>query len=236
MNEAALKHLTQADPILGEILAKVGPCTLVPDHARSPFQALVQAVGLAAAFILPAAGAWAEEDSPATVPKTSGTGTASPIVQSKPGNNAWNVGQPAEDWWAEIKREHGHVGPWNVLGWRLGQAALREFKSPWGRHELEIVCYVPLQTPFTCLVDGLSAGTGNSLGRLDLRLAEVFGCQQSFVSVRRKDLTGDVLEFRPQAAYLKAITDQPVEKLEELSRQCARKPEQELFTIRRISR
>lgn len=44
MNEAALKHLTQADPILGEIIAKVGPCTLEPDHARSPFQALVQAV------------------------------------------------------------------------------------------------------------------------------------------------------------------------------------------------
>ncbi len=44
MNDAALRHLTQADPILGEIIAKVGPCTLVPDHARSPFQALVQAV------------------------------------------------------------------------------------------------------------------------------------------------------------------------------------------------
>jgi DNA-3-methyladenine glycosylase II len=44
MNEAALRRLTQADPILGGIIAKVGPCTLVPDHARSPFQALVQAI------------------------------------------------------------------------------------------------------------------------------------------------------------------------------------------------
>ena len=46
---------------------------------------------------------------------------------------------------------------------------------------------------------------------------------------------GDVLEFRPQAAYLKSITDQTVEKLEGLSRQCVKKPEAELFTIRRIS-
>lgn len=44
MNDAALRHLSQADPILGEVIAKVGPCTLEPDHSRSPFQALVQAV------------------------------------------------------------------------------------------------------------------------------------------------------------------------------------------------
>lgn len=197
---------------------------------------LVRAAGVRAAFVMLACCAWAHDDGPTnSTPKSSGTRTNSAIVQSKPGDNAWNVGQPAEDWWAEIKRQHGHVGPWNVLGWRIGQAALREFKTQWGRHELEVVCYVPPQTPFTCLVDGLSVGTGNSLGRLDLRLAEVLNYQQSFVAVRRKDLKGDVLEFRPQAAYLKSITDQPVEKLEGLSRQCIEKAEQELFTIRRIS-
>jgi tetratricopeptide (TPR) repeat protein len=44
MNDAAVKHLSTADPILGEMIARVGPCGLKPDHARSPFQALVQAV------------------------------------------------------------------------------------------------------------------------------------------------------------------------------------------------
>jgi formylmethanofuran dehydrogenase subunit E len=186
-------------------------------------------------FLLLAAGAWAHDESPAPATKTNGTRTISTIVQSQPGENAWNTGRPVEDWWTEIKRQHGHVGPWNVLGWRIGQAALREFKTQWGRHELEIVCYVPPQTPFTCLVDGLSVGTGNRLGRLDLRLAEVLSYQQSFVAVRRKDSKGVVLEFRPAAAYLKSITDQPVAKLEDLSRQCVQKPEQELLTIRHIS-
>jgi formylmethanofuran dehydrogenase subunit E len=196
---------------------------------------LVQAAGVCAAFMLMAGCAWAHDDSPTESTLKSGTRTNTSIIQSQPGDNAWNVGQPAEDWWAEIKRQHGHVGPWNVLGWRIGQAALREFKTQWGRHDLEVVCYVPPQTPFTCLADGLSVGTGNSLGRLDLRLAEVLSYQQSFVAVRRKDLKGDVLEFRPPAAYLKSITDQPVESLEGLSQQCVRKPERELFTIRRIS-
>ena len=44
MNAAAIRHLTTADPILGALIAKVGPCGLQPDRARSPFQALVQAV------------------------------------------------------------------------------------------------------------------------------------------------------------------------------------------------
>lgn len=156
------------------------------------------------------------------------------IVQSQPGHSAWNAGQAPEDWWAEIKRQHGHVGPWNVLGWRIGQAALREFKSDWGRHELEVVCYLPPQTPFTCLVDGLAVGTGNSLGRLDLRLAEVLDYRQSFVAVRRKDRPTEVLEFRPLADYLKSITNQPLEALEGLSRKCSQMREEELFAVRRF--
>jgi DNA-3-methyladenine glycosylase II len=44
MNESALQHLSSVDPILGELIARVGPCGLVPDHSRAPFQALVQAV------------------------------------------------------------------------------------------------------------------------------------------------------------------------------------------------
>jgi hypothetical protein len=53
-----------------------------------------------------------------------------------------------------------------VLGWRIGQAALRELKFAWDKHEVELVCYVPPQTPYTCLGDALSLRTGNSLGPL----------------------------------------------------------------------
>ncbi len=44
MNEAAIKHLSTADPILGGLIARVGPCLLKPDPERAPFQALVEAV------------------------------------------------------------------------------------------------------------------------------------------------------------------------------------------------
>lgn len=158
------------------------------------------------------------------------------LAQSQPGSNAWNAGKAPADWYGEIQRYHGHVGPWNVLGWRIGQAALRELKSEWGNHELEVVCYVPPQTPFTCLVDGLSVGTGNSQGRLDLRLAEVLTWEESFVAVRRKDGKGGVLEFRPQGTYLRSIMGQPVERLEALCKECSQMAEGKLFEVRRVGK
>jgi formylmethanofuran dehydrogenase subunit E len=158
------------------------------------------------------------------------------LVHSEAGSNAWSLGHAPADWYGEIQRYHGHVGPWNVLGWRIGQAALRELKSEWGRHELEVICYVPPQTPFTCLVDGLSVGTGNSQGRLDLRMAEVLTWEESFVAARRKDGKGGVVEFRPREEYLRAIIGQPVEKLGALCQECRQMPEANLFAARRVGK
>lgn len=44
MNAAALQHLSQADPIMGRLIAQIGPCRLEPEKRRQPFQSLVQAV------------------------------------------------------------------------------------------------------------------------------------------------------------------------------------------------
>jgi len=155
-------------------------------------------------------------------------------VRSTPGENPWNEGQAPADWWGAIKRMHGHVGPWNVLGWRIGQAALREFDTKWGRHELDIICYIPMETPYSCMVDGLVLGTGNSIGRLDIHLAEVMSIDLIYVAVRRKDGTGPVLILKPKTDYLKRIEKRTVHELEELSRQCSLMKENDLFRIERI--
>ena len=151
------------------------------------------------------------------------------------GDNAYNQGREPEDWWGEIKRMHGHVGPWNVLGWRVGKAALRELDTKWGRHELDIICYVPLKTPYSCMADGLVIGSGNTMGRLDLRLAEVVSLDFTHVCVRRKDGTGPVLVFRPRLAYLRHINAPKPEDLERLSRECSALKESDLFEIQRVT-
>jgi len=151
------------------------------------------------------------------------------------GDNDYNRGQEPEDWWAEIKHMHGHVGPWNVLGWRIGKAALREFDSKWGWHELDIICYVPLKTPYSCMADGLVIGSGNTIGRLDLRLAEVVSMDFIHVCVRRKDGTGPVMIFKPRLAYMRHIDAPKPEALEKLSRECSTLDENDVFEIQRVT-
>jgi len=150
------------------------------------------------------------------------------------GDNSYNRGQAPKDWWGEIKRMHGHVGPWNVLGWRIGQAALRELDTKWGWHELDIICYVPIKTPYSCMADGLVIGTGNTIGRLDIRLAEVACVDLINVCIKRKDGKGSVLIFKPWSAYLQHIDAPKPENLERLSKECGNMQESDLFEIKRI--
>jgi len=156
------------------------------------------------------------------------TTTATPAA---PGSNIWNAGQEPTNWWNEIRNLHGHVGPWNVLGWRIGKAALRELHSTWGQHELDIVCCLPLKTPYSCMADGLVVGTGNSLGRLDIRLAETLAMADIHVSVRRKDGTGPVLLLKPNQKYMEKIRHAPDDQLALLARECGELPEKDLFVI-----
>ena len=155
-------------------------------------------------------------------------------TQSMPGSNHWNQAQEPTNWWNELKQEHGHVGPWNVLGWRMGKAALRELGGTWGQHELEVICYVPLKTPYSCLADGLVVGTGNSIGRLDIRLGEVMTMTDIHVSVRRKSGAGPVLLLKPDRQYMARIRHQPDDQLAALSIECSQLPENKLFAIEQL--
>ena len=154
---------------------------------------------------------------------------------SAAGSNTWNQTQEPTNWWNEIKNLHGHVGPWNVLGWRMGKAALRELNATWGQHELDVVCHIPLQTPYSCIADGLVVGTGNSIGRLDIRLAEALAEADVHVSVRRKDGTDLVLLLKPNQKYLEKIRNAPDAQLESLARECGELPEKEIFVIEKVS-
>jgi DNA-3-methyladenine glycosylase II len=44
MNTAALNHLSNVDPILRNLIDRVGPCRLRPERRRAPYQSLVRAV------------------------------------------------------------------------------------------------------------------------------------------------------------------------------------------------
>jgi len=118
---------------------------------------------------------------------------------------------------------------------RNGAYTLRELDTKWGLHELDIICYVPIKTPYSCMADGLVIGTGNTIGRLDLRLAEVVSLDLIQVCIHRKDGTGPVLIFKPRREYLRHIDAPKPEDLEKLSRECSTMEESDLFEIERLT-
>jgi formylmethanofuran dehydrogenase subunit E len=151
-------------------------------------------------------------------------------IKSVPGDNPWNIGREPENWWGLIKESHGHVGPWNVVGYRMGRAILREMEAHWGDHSLVIICHIPLDTPYSCLVDGVAVGTGNSQGRLDLRIGEVAALEFLHVSAVEKNGEKRII-FKPRLGYLQKIENRPVSELENLARECAEMPEADIFEI-----
>jgi len=141
-----------------------------------------------------------------------------------------NLGRPPKDWWQAMRDYHGHVGPWNVLGYRIGRRALQEFGEQWGAHTLDITCHTPLRTPYTCMADGLVVGTGNTIGRLDIRLAEVADRAAIRVAIRRI-ADGKTLVFAPHDTFLAKIEKVTPDTLDALAHECAALPDELLFTI-----
>jgi formylmethanofuran dehydrogenase subunit E len=155
-------------------------------------------------------------------------------VHASQGDNPWNQGTEPEDPWKAIEQMHGHVGPWNVLGWRIGQRALEQFGTHWGRHDLDITVHIPMDTPYSCMADGLVIGTGNSIGRLDIRLAAVEKMEMITVDVLNKAAQGGRIIYRPKSDYMEKILTAPAEGVHVLSHECFKLANEELFDEERI--
>lgn len=68
---------------------------------------------------------------------------------------------------AMIKSFHGHLGPYVVLGYRMGRIALRETGSA-GHFGLDAKVFSILEPPHSCLIDGVQLGSGCTLGKRNI--------------------------------------------------------------------
>ncbi len=68
-----------------------------------------------------------------------------------------------------LRQFHGHIGPYAVLGYRLGRWLLDKLGC--GKYfGAYITVTGPGITPYTCLLDGLQLSTGHTLGKRNLTL------------------------------------------------------------------
>ena len=69
---------------------------------------------------------------------------------------------------------HGHLGPYVVLGYRMGKLAV-ETAGTRGHFGIEADVYSILEPPPSCLIDGVQLGSGCTLGKRNITVHETGG-------------------------------------------------------------
>jgi len=65
---------------------------------------------------------------------------------------------------------HGHLGPFLVIGIRMGLIGLRELKTTRGNHKLQAITSLKRTVPFSCTIDGIQVTTQCTIGNGKLKL------------------------------------------------------------------
>jgi inosine-uridine nucleoside N-ribohydrolase len=68
-----------------------------------------------------------------------------------------------------LKVFHGHLGPYVVIGYRMGRLALDELHSE-GHFGISAEVHSLLEPPRSCLIDGVQIGSGCTLGKRNIRV------------------------------------------------------------------
>ncbi len=130
---------------------------------------------------------------------------------------------------ARVKAVHGGGGPWAVVGYRMGERALKDLGLPPQSFALSVVHKAPMQVQYTCMADGLQAATGASVGKLNLRLEEAARADLATTVVDRK--AGRRLRFTIDPALAASIADLPFDRLEAEGRRVAALPDDRIFRV-----
>lgn len=67
---------------------------------------------------------------------------------------------------------HGHLGPFLVIGVRMGIAGLRELKTDRNDKSLRVVVNVKRAAPYSCVIDGIQISTRCTAGNGKLRVMD----------------------------------------------------------------
>ena len=126
---------------------------------------------------------------------------------------------------------HGHLGPFLVIGVRMGDLAKRYLEvDDKSSRRLEVSIKTPLSTPFSCVIDGIQASTSCTVGNRKLKIENStkeitahFKLQNSKETVR--------ISVNPRIAETLISEMSKGAKAEQLAAKIARMQEEQLFAL-----
>jgi formylmethanofuran dehydrogenase subunit E len=128
---------------------------------------------------------------------------------------------------------HGHLGPFLVIGVRMGKAAMRSLNltaEESGR--LQVVVKVPLRTPFSCVLDGIQTTTKCTVGNQKLKMRNQEKGIGAEFSVQG---SGKTVRVQVNPETIESMMTKMAEGTvpEEAAREIEEAPESQLFTVDR---
>jgi formylmethanofuran dehydrogenase subunit E len=130
-----------------------------------------------------------------------------------------------------VREFHGGVGPWAVVGYRMGERALHELGLERHSHDLRVSHFCPKKVQFTCMADGVHAATGASGGKLNLQIFE--SARGELHTTFENIKTGRSVTFRIEPKLAEKIKDLPYDQFEAVSAGLAKEPDEALFSMDR---
>lgn len=125
---------------------------------------------------------------------------------------------------------HGHLGPFLVVGVRMGRTAMEILNPNTGENELRVTAKTPLHTPFSCVIDGIQATTKCTIGNQRLRIED---SQEEITATFEKQNSTKALRVTVNPKVVKDLVNRASEGVsnEKLAWKIARTPVNQLFTI-----
>ena len=129
---------------------------------------------------------------------------------------------------------HGHLGPFLVLGVRMGLIGVRELEAKGNQEKLRVTAMLRNSVPFSCVIDGIQVATKCTIGNKKLRLRSSSGIAAKFKLQRGEQVTVTVNSASFDKLKRKLLAENvPLEEVRQLAQIVASMPEEELFIIRR---
>jgi formylmethanofuran dehydrogenase subunit E len=129
---------------------------------------------------------------------------------------------------------HGHLGPFLVLGVRMGLVGVRELGAKENAEKLHVTVMLNYSVPFSCVIDGIQVATKCTVGNKKLRVKNSSGMAAKFELQNRRYVS---VAVNPVAfnKLKKEVRSEKVssEELRELAQLVASMPEEELFIVGR---
>jgi len=124
---------------------------------------------------------------------------------------------------------HGHMGPFLILGLRMGLMARRRLK-PRAIHDMTVLVWTPPMPPQSCILDGIQVASGCTLGKGNIRMRN----SRVIKAIFRKG--GVFVEIEPSEMVKRIVADVSIAasemELRETARLLASLPDRQLLTVK----